>query len=330
MLSYLHAFHAGNFADVFKHVVLLDVLDYLCQKEKPIRYVDTHAGAGLYPIKQKHMQQLQEYRQGVQKIWSEVEPDDPAPSVQQAPKNNEPSDLPEPIQRYIAALKNWNTSSSLKIYPGSPAFAYRQLRAQDQLHLAERHSNTFKQIKNYAENQFQSTQKATPAKKGDHPNVFTFHTDGFQHLKAALPPQKGRACVLIDPAYEIKTDYKTVVDAILEGHKRCQTATFLVWYPIVRRQQIQQFKTFFKQAKLPNTFSLEMSIKKDTPETATKGSGMTGSGFILINPPWNFAQRLRPALEFLAKTLSQEQPAFWRLNTLVDEHGKTVPGKRRS
>lgn len=320
MLSYQHAFHAGNFADVLKHVVLLEVLDYLCQKPKPIRFIDTHAGAGLYPLELKHMQRLKEYRQGVEKVWASVTPAELSASN---------LNLPEPIQRYIQALKSWNPTPTLKRYPGSPALAFQQLRSQDQLHLAELHNRTFRQLSTYVRKAFSVEESTDSPKSKNTPKIFTFQTDGFNHLKAALPPQKGRACILIDPAYEVKSDYKTVVQAIQEGHKRCQTATFLIWYPIVSRQEIQRFKTYFKQAKLPNTNALELSVLKDHPKSAEAGSGMTGSGMILINAPWNLEERLAPALTFMAKTLSQEKPAFWKFEALVDENGHAVSGKRK-
>lgn len=318
MLSYLHAFHAGNFADVIKHVVLLDVLDYLCQKSKPIRYIDTHAGAGLYPLGQKHMQQLKEYQQGILKLW-------PA-----SPKST--TDVPAPIARYLEAIRQWNSSPKLKQYPGSPALAYQQLRAQDQLHLAELHGSTFRQLNKQIKENFQlkasprsenteerdndSTTRTTPLKTNK-PKVLTFQTDGFKHVSACLPPQKGRACVLIDPAYEVKSDYKTVVNAVVEGHKRCHTGTFLVWYPIIQRPQVQQMKQQFRQAGLPNTDCLEFRVRKDSSTP-----GMSGSGLILVNAPWNLKSRLKPALDFLKTALAEDKPASWHMEQLVGESGK--------
>jgi 23S rRNA (adenine2030-N6)-methyltransferase len=316
MLSYLHDFHAGNFADVLKHVVLLDVLDYLCQKEKPIRYIDTHAGGGLYAISAPNMQRLVEYRRGVLPLWSN--------------RDDQAETLP-PLERYLTALQAWNNNKTLSHYPGSPALAYYGLRGQDQLQLAELHPNTFKQLQQYTKQRFQlplahhqAAQLTEPTvanpqqkhKKSRSPRILTFQTNGFGHLKACLPPPNGRACILIDPAYEVKNDYKTTVSAVVAAHQRCRTGVFLIWYPITQQPFAQRLTADFAASDIPNISQIELQLHQ-----STSTAGMVGTGMIVINGPWNLKARLSASLDYLAKHLGERRQSRWQFQTLTDEKG---------
>jgi 23S rRNA (adenine2030-N6)-methyltransferase len=316
MLSYQHAYHAGNFADVLKHVVLIEVLRYLCQKDKPIRYIDTHAGDGLYPLENSQMQRLQEYRQGIERLWpglfkqattqTEAQADSPLSGSLSKP-------LPEPLLNYLHALRPWNTQPALTCYPGSPALAFSQLRAQDQLQLAELHPKAFKQLDKLARRKFDCVHTAGSQKT---PRVLAFQTDGFKHLHASLPPPTGRACTLIDPSYETKSDYETVVEAVKSGHRRFQSGVFLVWYPIVARGTVTELKQRFKRARISNISAIELSITQDT-----EIHGMTGSGVIVVNGPWNLQARLTDTLDFLCQHLRVSDSGYWQIETLVHEDG---------
>ncbi|HEY0817717.1 MAG TPA: 23S rRNA (adenine(2030)-N(6))-methyltransferase RlmJ, partial [Rhizobacter sp.] len=168
MLAYRHAFHAGNHADVLKHIVLTRVLRYLNQKDKPYRLVDTHAGAGGYSLEGQHAQKKNEYVEGIARLWDRT-------------------DLPELAADYVACVREFNPDGKLAQYPGSPAFALRLLRPQDQLRLFELHNTDHRILASYL---------------GDTKGVQVFNADGFDGLKGQLPPPSRRGAVLMDPSYE--------------------------------------------------------------------------------------------------------------------------------
>lgn len=186
MLSYRHSFHAGNHADVLKHIVQLLILRALKEKEKGFLYLDTHSGVGRYSLLSFESEKTGEYLEGVARLW-------------------ERDDLPEEVAFYIDELKKLNRGGKLKYYAGSPLLAVQQLREQDRAILTELHPNDFPLLR----------QEFAKAK-----NVQTKRENGFQQLKSALPPKERRGFVLIDPPYELKEDYELVVKAIEEGYKR--------------------------------------------------------------------------------------------------------------
>ncbi|MDH5485849.1 MAG: 23S rRNA (adenine(2030)-N(6))-methyltransferase RlmJ, partial [Gammaproteobacteria bacterium] len=180
MLSYRHAFHAGNHADVLKHSVLMQVLAYMQQKDKPFLYVDTHAGAGLYDLQGDWARKTREYETGIAQIWQD-------------------DALPEGLKHYIELIRSLNPQHKLVQYPGSPWLAQAVLRPQDKARLFELHSTEFDILQqNFASDK----------------NIKLEQRDGFKGLAAVLPPPSRRAVVLIDPSYEIKTDYQAVVEAV--------------------------------------------------------------------------------------------------------------------
>ncbi|MEQ8861171.1 MAG: 23S rRNA (adenine(2030)-N(6))-methyltransferase RlmJ [Pseudomonadales bacterium] len=196
MLSYRHGFHAGNHADVLKHVILVLVLDYLTRKDKPLWYVDTHAGAGVYALDRGYATRLAEHTDGIGRLWNA------------AP-------LPEPIARYVALVRDLNGNGALARYPGSPWFARRLLRREDRLWLYELHP---------------ADQRALTSAIGGR-NVRVAREDGLAALRGRLPPQPRRALTLIDPPYEVKGDYAAVPAALGEALERFPQGTYLIWYP---------------------------------------------------------------------------------------------------
>ena len=203
MLSYRHSFHAGNFADVIKHVIIVEILAYLCKKDKAFDYVETHAGAGLFSLESDHAKKLHEYTNGIGKLSAE--------------------DWPE-LARYFEIINSFNEeSSTLAFYPGSPMFARDFLRAQDKAWLYELHPEDFKLLdKNISNNR----------------QIYVKNEDGFKGLLSLLPPLSRRALVLIDPSYEVKSDYQQVVDTVVLAHKKFPTGTYAIWYPVVDRSRI--------------------------------------------------------------------------------------------
>lgn len=204
MLSYRHSFHAGNHADVVKHIVQSLILDALKQKDKPFVYHDTHSGVGRYDLTHEWSEKTGEYKQGIARIW-----DNP--------------NIPEDIKSYIDSIKALNNGENLRYYPGSPRVARAQIRPQDRMVLTELHPADHPLL----EQEFHRDRQ-----------VSIYKEDGFQRLKASLPPQERRGLVLIDPPYELAKEYRDVVRAIHQSHKRWATGIYAIWYPVVNRIDI--------------------------------------------------------------------------------------------
>src|ERR1043165_8889214 len=206
MLAYRHAFHAGNHADVLKHIVLTRVLRYMNGKDKGYRLVDTHAGAGGYSLEGRYAQKKGEFEQGVARLW-------------------ERNDLPEAVADYLGIVRQFNPDGTLTQYPGSPAFAQMLLRAQDQLRLFELHPTDHRILESYL---------------GAARHVEVKNADGFDGLKSQLPPSTRRAVVLIDPSYEGHGDYGRVVATLRDALQRFAEGVYMVWYPQVQKVEAAQ------------------------------------------------------------------------------------------
>jgi 23S rRNA (adenine2030-N6)-methyltransferase len=282
MLSYRHAFHAGNHADVLKHLVLVQMLDYLIQKPAPLWVIDTHAGAGRYRLDAREAQKLGEYRTGVERIWG---------------KNGQ--NAPKAVAAYLAAVREMNPSGELKQYPGSPWLARRALRPCDRLRLFELHSTESRLL---AQN-FKSAGREVQTTTGD----------GLALLKSLLPPPGRRALTLIDPSYETKSDYANVLATLKDALKRFASGTYALWYPQLAKIESRQLPERLKRLPATGTDWLHVSLRVHAP--ATDGLGMCGSGMFIINPPWMLADTLRQTLPWLTRQLSRSEGAAWHLET---------------
>jgi 23S rRNA (adenine2030-N6)-methyltransferase len=280
VLSYRHAFHAGNFADLLKHLVLVRSLRYLTRKEKPLLYLDTHAGAGGYSLASPQAGKTQEFLNGIGRIWDQ-------------------DDLPEPIADYLGLVRQFNGGGRLKRYPGSPWFARQLLRQQDRMLLYEMHPADYQQL------------RKTLAKAH---RCQVSQEDGFKACLALLPPIERRGLVLIDPPYELKEDYRRVVDTLLGAHRRFATGCYAIWYPVVERARIERLERALIVSGIRKILLLELGIAADRP-----GHGMTASGMILVNPPWPLAAEMPPVLDYLAKLLGENGEAHSRVVELVGE-----------
>lgn len=268
MLSYRHAFHAGNHADVLKHFVELELLHYLAQKDKPYWYIDTHAGAGCYELDSGYAVQNAEFESGIARLW-------------------EAGDLPKPLAEYVDMVRHFNPDGTLKLYPGSPLVALYAMREQDRMRLYELHPTDFAILEeNFAENGTQ---------------VLMQKADGFGALKALLPPPPRRAFVLMDPPYEEKQDYQRVVKALQEGLKRFATGSYAVWYPQLQRSESMQLPGQLKQLSVKSWLHVALSVQCPSAD----GFGMHGSGMFVINPPWTLYATLQEVMPVLASRLGQ-------------------------
>lgn len=279
MLSYRHAFHAGNHADVLKHIVLVLVLEYMKRKDKAFLYVDTHAGAGRYDLHSSWAQKNREFEDGVGRLWG-------------------CENLPEELEPYMAMLRAVNPDGRLRWYPGSPWLARTLLRRHDHALLFELHRAEL--------------QALSALFDGDR-QVTIEERDGFTALTAALPPIQRRAVVLIDPPYEVKQDYRTVVAATLKACRRFPGGVYLVWYPVVRREDVERLKRDFEDSGIRNILRVELTVATEPAQ------GMQASGMFIINPPWTLETQLRRVLDFLVGRLAGQGGGSYCLEALVGE-----------
>jgi 23S rRNA (adenine2030-N6)-methyltransferase len=282
MLSYRHAFHAGIHADVFKHLVLSLLVRSLLGKDKPFFYLDTHAGAGRYNLNSEMARKTLEYETGIGRLWHEAEP-------------------PEAVREYLAAVRATNPGRELRWYPGSPRIVRPFLRPQDRMMLCELHPNEVKLL--------------TAEFHGDQ-QVRVEHRDGYQALKALLPPPERRGLVHIDPSFELKDERKRLLEAIRESYRRWATGIFAVWYPIQDRATADDFLHRFKRLGIPKTLVAEFMV---LPDQAFR---LNGSGMIVINPPWRVDEQLADALPWLWEKLTVEGQGGWRVEWLAGEVGR--------
>lgn len=265
MLSYRHSFHAGNHADVLKHIVQSLILNALNQKEKPYLYHDTHSGVGRYDLTHEWSEKTGEYKQGIARLWQ---------------ANN----LPEEIQTYLEAVQSLNQDSSLRYYPGSPRVARAHIRKQDRMVLTELHPSDHPLL----EQEFHRDRQ-----------VSIYKEDGFQRLKASLPPKERRGLVLIDPPYELAHEYRDVVNAIAQSHKRWATGVYAIWYPVVNRHDIDDMLSGLEKLGIRKILQIELGVSADTNER-----GMTASGMIVINPPWKLESQMKEILPYLKEVIA--------------------------
>jgi 23S rRNA (adenine2030-N6)-methyltransferase len=276
VLSYRHAFHAGNHADVLKHLVLVHMARHLAQKDKAFWYIDTHAGAGSYALDSPAAAKLAEHREGIGRLWLR-------------------KDLPAAVGDYVDLVRLANPDGRLRIYPGSPTFARCTLRAQDRLRLCELHS---REVLRLREN-FSAYSR----------QVVVEEADGFAALKGLLPPPPRRALVLIDPPYEERRDYERVVLALKDALQRFAGGSYLLWYPLLSKLEAHELPARLR--RLPAARWLHVSLRVRTP--AADGFGMHGSGLFVINPPWTLQAMLEESLPWLRQVLAVDAGAAFTL-----------------
>ena len=276
MLSYRHAFHAGNHADVLKHFVLVETLRYLAQKDKAFWYIDTHAGAGLYGLDSTYAEKLGEFRDGIGRLWQR-------------------DDLPEALKPYVEMVRALNRSGELRLYPGSPYIAQQLLRDEDRMKLFELHPTDVKLLYDNFRRHERKVQITA--------------ADGYAGLKALMPPPPRRALTLIDPSYEVKGDYPGLIRALDEALQRFPTGTYAVWYPLLAKLQARELPDRLKRLPAESWLHVTLTVKSPSSE----GIGMHGSGMYLINPPWTLAKALEEAMPYLVEVLGQDSGARFTL-----------------
>lgn len=271
MLAYRHAFHAGNHADVLKHLVLSLVLRYMGEKDKPYTLIDTHAGAGGYSLEGRYAQKKGEYAMGVGKLYDR-------------------KDLPPGLAAYVQLVKDFNPDGQLRQYPGSPAIAKALLRPDDRLRLFELHPTDFRILESYMK---------------DRPNSQVSDKDGFASLKGELPPPSRRAVVLMDPSYEIKSDYAKVLAALREGLQKFAETVLIVWYPQIQLLEAAQLTQRLKASGDTLAKKGWLHVRLTVQEPDERGFGMLGSSLFIANPPFVLHDQLASELPYLVDKLGQ-------------------------
>lgn len=281
-MNYKHAFHAGNHADVLKHIVLLALLEALKKKDTPFFVLDTHAGRGRYLLAAPESRKTGESDAGILRLMGEAK-------------------MPEVVERYLRAVESNNPVGALIAYPGSPLLVAQSLRDQDRLAACELQPEEAQALKElFAHDE----------------RVAVHARDGYGAMKAMLPPKIGavkfaRGLVLVDPPYEVQDDeYPQIISSVRDALERWPQATFAIWYPIKQRRSLQPF--FRKAAALPakSVLLAELQVRPDDSPLRLNGSGM-----LVLNPPWQFDQQVAPALPLLKKSLG-EPGAMTRLEWL--------------
>jgi 23S rRNA (adenine2030-N6)-methyltransferase len=304
MLSDRHAFHAGNHADVLKHVVLIQLLRYLGQKETPYMYIDTHAGAGVYALDTGYAAKNAEYENGIGRLWDRT-------------------DLPPAVADYVQLVKSLNPDGRMRYYPGSPYCADSILREQDRMRLFELHPSDSRLLEdNFRQLEARALEEGRRSKvRGK--RVMIGKGDGFLGLKALLPPPSRRGLVLVDPPYENKDDYRRVRDTLADALTRFATGTYAVWYPALQRMESRQLPDKLKALAAGSWLHASLSIGAPSPD----GFGLRSSGMFVFNPPWTLEPMLRQLMPYLVAALGVDAGARFTLES--GEAGPTS-GKPRA
>ncbi|MGH8119647.1 MAG: 23S rRNA (adenine(2030)-N(6))-methyltransferase RlmJ [Gammaproteobacteria bacterium] len=271
MLSYRHGFHAGSFVDVHKHITLILLLQSLLKKDSPFCYLETHAGSAHYDLRSVFAQKNREYETGISRLWEVEKP-------------------PAAVADYLATVRKVNAArrgrqTSLRYYPGSPAIARQFLRPRDRMVLMELHNTEIGFLKKY----FSGDRQAQ-----------IHHRDGFEGLPGLVPPAEKRGLVLIDPAYEAGNEYERLLSMLKAAWKKWPTGIYAVWYPLQHRQPVPRFLYELRTSGIGNIFLHEFRV---IPDVAV--NRLSGTGMIIINPPWQFDVKIKKLLEWLALQLDR-------------------------
>lgn len=281
-MNYKHVYHAGNFADAFKHSILTALMQSFARKDAGFCYIDTHAGKGYYDLFSDSAKKTKEAESGIEKIIHESNP-------------------PFAVKRYLNCVHEINNKlsaskyASLHYYPGSPMIARQLLRPQDSMIACELHPDEYQSLKNTF--------------AGDK-QVAIHHNDGFLGLKAFLPPKERRGFVLIDPPYEDPDEFTRIAHSLPAALKRFETGTYAIWYPIKDNASVERFYRTLQQLIDHTILAVELTIYPDLP------NHLNGSGIVIINPPYQFEDTLRDILPWLWKALTINEQGHFRVRKL--------------
>lgn len=282
-MNYRHAYHAGNFVDVFKHLVLTRIVEYLKRKEKGFRVIDTHAGAGFYDLSAEKARKTGEWRDGIGRLLdAEL-----------------PGEIANILKPLLQAVQAANQGQSLSSYPGSPLIARHLLRRQDRLTAIELHPKDAAALKTLFAGDIQAR---------------VIELDGWLALGAHVPPKEKRGLVLVDPPFERDGEFGRIVDGLAKAHRRWPGGVYGLWYPIKDRKAVSAFRESLSRSGIPDIFDLRLEIRAPSPEPLLDGCGM-----IVVNPPFTLATEMQAVLPWLARLLAQGETPSWAIERLTNE-----------
>ena len=280
MLSYRHIYHAGNFADVFKHALLTRLLIALSAKDKPYAYIDTHAGIGRYDLRHPWAQQAREYEGGIGRMWRS-------------------KDAPGLLEPYLEAVRAENPDGNLRYYPGSPLIARRFVRAADRMVLSELNKVDFEELQSVFAGQRR---------------VALQLMDAYHALKAYLPPPERRGLVLIDSSFDRAREFDRLVRALKDAHARWSTGVYALWYPIMEPGPMRDFAADIQRCGIRKVLRLEIVVREDDADGPIPGCGM-----LVVNPPWGFYAEAETVLQWLTPVLAVSGTGRSSVDWLVPE-----------
>ncbi len=280
MLAYRHLFHAGNFADVFKHSLLTQLVLVLEKKDKPFFVLDTHAGIGLYDLTHPWAQKNAEYKDGIALLW-------------------ERKDVPNTMVPYLEAVRAENVHGTLRFYPGSPRIVRRLLRPNDRMVLIELNRKDCEELETLF--------------RGDR-QVMVRMMDGYQALRAFLPPKERRGLVFIDSSFDRAQEFRRLTEGLVEAHRRFATGVYGLWYPMMEPTAMRGFERGMLATGIPRILQMELSVSADD-----LGGHMRGCGLLVVNPPFGYEEIARSILDWLWPVLSRDRDGGHTLRWLAGE-----------
>ena len=280
MLSYRHLFHAGNYADVFKHALLTRLLIALGAKEKPYCYIDTHAGTGRYDLGHEWAWKTREFENGIGRLW-------------------ERKDIPAALSPYMDAVRSENPKGRLRYYPGSPLIALKLRRPEDRILLSELNKTDCAELE---------------AVIGRERHVAVHLMDGYQALQTFLPPRERRGLVLLDSSFDRSGEFARVAKALKAAHQRWTTGIYAIWYPLMAPEVMEGFMRSVKGTGIGKILRLELRVREPAEDAPRPGCGM-----LIVNPPWKFDAEARPLLDWIWRALAQDGAGGVKVDWLAPE-----------
>ncbi len=290
-MNYRHAYHAGNFADVVKHVILSRIVEYLKRKDQAFRVIDTHAGIGLYDLRGTEAGKTGEWVGGIRRVVDAIEKGEISPQTI------------ELLQPYLDAVRSVNKGNELKHYPGSPLLTRHMLRKQDRLSAIELHPQDAKKLAKLFDGDYQTR---------------VIELDGWLSLGAHMPPKEKRGLVLVDPPFEIAGEFDRLVDGLVKAYKRFPGGTFALWYPVKDRKETERFTKRLRETKIPKIMKIELAIRAPSLEPRLDGTGM-----IVVNPPFTLESEMQILLPCLTKLLTEEKGSNFSMQWIRTETDRT-------
>ena len=280
MLAYRHLFHAGNFADVFKHALLTRLVLAFEKKDKPFFVLDTHAGIGRYDLTHEWALKNAEFRDGIAMVWGR-------------------KDVPDEFIPYFEAIRADNAGAALRFYPGSPRIVRRLLRPVDRLVLVELNRKDCENLGGLFGGDRQTT---------------VHLMDGYQSLKAFLPPKERRGLIFIDSSFDRAREFDRLTEGLVEAHRRFSTGVYALWYPLMEPLAMRAFERGIVASGIRKILQLEISVLPDQ-----WSGGMRGCGMLVLNPPFGFEQEARSMLKWLQPVLARDDGGLQRVVWLAEE-----------